>query len=427
LSFDAISPIDGRYRAEAEPLASFFSERAFTRRRVAVELDYLRLLSKSGVAPAGKVPKNVEVSMDEFKSAEEKTGHDVKAIEHLIRARLNEMGLRRLSPYVHLGLTSEDTNGLAFAMLINGAFGGVLVPAYSRLSQQLAKLAFREANTKMLARTHGRPAVPTTFGKEMAVFAIRLAERTSSLSRLRATAKFSGAVGTYASFNLLGRKDWPTTLRKFVEDHGVGFSEYSTQVSPAEGLSDMLHHVMNVNQLLVSLARDLWAYQTLDYLRFVRPGKVSSSTMPQKVNPVDVENAEGQAEVSNALLGLLAYRLEVTRMQRDLSDSVLRRMVGQGLAHSLVAASRLASAVSSMEVERTFMAGDLARHPEVMAESEQIRLRLAGDEAGYEKVRTSLREGNFVPSMGPGEYLGSAPDLARRCPGQVRRMLSPSS
>lgn len=426
MNYDAVSPIDGRYAEEAAPLGDYFSERALTRGRVRVELEYLRLLVRLGVAPRARVPA-MDPSMDEIKGLEKELGHDVKAVEVCIRGRLERSGPRSLAPFVHLGLTSEDTNSLAHAFLLGSALREVILPAYSSLAVKLALMARKEAPTLMMARTHGRPAVPTTFGKELSVFAVRVAERVGALGRLVPMAKFSGAVGTYASFELLGDRDWTRELAKFVKGFGVDPAPYSTQVVPGERLSDILHHVVNLNQLMVSLSRDLWTYQTLDYVHFLRPGKVSSSTMPQKENPVDVENAEGQAEISNALLNFLAYRLQLTRMQRDLSDSVIRRMTGQGLAHSLVAARRLGSSLGAMEVDRAAMKSDLSRHREVYAEREQILRRLGGDARGYEKVKEALEAGRLTSSGQGGEYIGSAVKLARSCPSVVEGLLNPSS
>lgn len=427
MSYDAISPIDGRYRGEAAPLQDYFSERALTDERVRVELAYLRLLVSLRVAPRVGVPE-ITPSMDGVKRLEGKLGHDVKAVEVYVRDALLRSGSKSLAPFVHLGLTSEDTNSLSQAVLLNAALKEVMVPAYSSLATRIARLAEREASTDMTARTHGRPAVPTKFGKEMAVFAVRIAERIASMRRLVPVAKFSGAVGTYASFDLLGDRDWALELAKFVKGFGVESVVYSTQVVPGERLSDILHHVININQLVVSLSRDLWLYQTLDYVHFLRPGKVSSSTMPQKVNPVDIENAEGQAEISNSLLALLAYRLQLTRMQRDLSDSVVRRMIGQGIAHSLVAAKRLAGSLSSMAVDREAMRSDLDKHPEVYAEREQILRRLAGDARGYESVKAALDEGRRLSLRKvSGDYSGEAARLARECPSVVRRLLRASS
>ncbi len=425
MSFDAISPIDGRYRDEAEPLSRYFSDRALTKERVKVELAYLRLLVSLGVAPRARVPR-VEPDLERIRRIEDRLGHDVKAVEVYLRETFVRTGSRKLAPFVHIGLTSEDTNSLAYASLLEGALRDVMLPAYASLAKDVAGIARAEASTVMAARTHGRPAVPTTFGKETSVFAVRLAERVAALRTLRPMAKFSGAVGTFASFKLLGRKDWPVELAKLVEGFGVDSAAYSTQVVPGERLSDILHHVITINQLMLSLSRDLWLYQTMGFVHFARPGKVSSSTMPQKVNPVDLENAEGQVEISNALLTLLAYKLQVTRLQRDLSDSVVRRMLGQALAHSLVAASRLRASLASMRVDRGEMAKDLRSHPEVYAEMEQITIRLRGDERGYEKVKSAIDRGAFR-ARPRGPYLGYAVTLAEACPAVVDSLLKPSS
>jgi adenylosuccinate lyase len=429
LSYDAISPIDGRYAAEARPLAAFFSEKALSEERLRVELAYLRLLVELGIAPKVEVP-TLGFSMARLKSIEERVGHDVKAVEIYIRESLEEKGLASLAPFVHLGLTSEDTNSVAFAKLLSSALAEAIIPAYRKLALQLADLAVRESRTRMLARTHGRPAVPTTFGKEMAVFAVRLAERTAKLGGLKPMAKVSGAAGTYASFRFVSERDWPGIFREFVSGMGVDYAVYTTQVAPGERLSDILHLVVNLNQLVVSLSRDLWLYQMLDYVRFERaPEKVSSSTMPQKVNPVDLENAEGQAEVSNAILNMTAYRLQVTRLQRDLSDSVIRRTVGQGLAHSFVSCNRLQRSLSAMVVDRSRMKRDLSQHSEVYAEALQIALRLRGDARGYEKVKSKVAEGERLRRGSKelaraGSYLGAAPDLAARCKKEVSGILS---
>ena len=422
MSSDAISPIDGRYRREAEPLSHYFSEKAFTYKRVEVELAYLRLLVSLGAAPRRKVPR-ITPSYEEIKDNEARTGHDVKAVELYLRGVLKRTKEGALAPYVHHGLTSEDINSTAFALSLKSALEKVMVPAYTKLAISISELAAREAHTAMSARTHGRPAVPTTFGREMSVFAFRLAERTAFLDGLTPMAKFSGAVGTYASFGLIKKADWPGILEGFVRGLGVEPAPYSTQVVPGERLSDILHAMGNINQLMASLSRDLWLYQTLGFLHFLRPGKVSSSTMPQKVNPVDLENAEGQAEVSNSLLLMQAYRLQQTRMQRDLSDSVIRRTVGQGLAHSLVASRRLLLSLRSMKVDRNSMRNDLANHPEVFAEREQILRRLAGDEFGYERVKSSLERGRFSAKAPVDTYLGYSAAQAKAAPVVVKDLL----
>src|SRR6185436_4823977 len=93
-----------------------------------------------------------------------------------------------------------------------------------------------------------------------------------------------------------------------------------------------------LNTVLIDLCRDMWGYISLGYFK-QRPvaGEVGSSTMPHKVNPIDFENSEANVGLSNALLEHLADKLQVSRLQRDLSDSSALRSVGAGIAHACIA------------------------------------------------------------------------------------------
>lgn len=422
-----ISPVDDRYYDEAKELSRYYSERALVEERIHLEVEYLWFLVSVGVAPNVRVPR-VALSYEKVKRLEASLGHDVKAVEVYVREMIRKSRTPNLAPFVHLGLTSEDINNLARGRMLLSALARVVIPSFERLARTLADLAAKESSTTMVARTHGQPALPTTFGKEMANFAVRLAERVAFLRSLPPTAKVSGAVGTFASFVLMRKSlDWRESLKRFVTSMGLEYIEYNSQVPPNERYSDIFHALIDLNLIMINLARDLWMYQALGYLRFARPGKVSSSTMPQKVNPLDLENAEGQAEISNALLQLIAYKPEVTRLQRDLSDSPVRRMTGQGLAHSIIAAKRLLNSLDTMVLERREMKDDLQNHKEVYAEAVQLLLRSAGDDQGYEKVRKAIQEGRFsIPrsfSRNIGQYLGLAPVLAKECRKEVERLL----
>src|SRR5699024_10425264 len=99
------------------------------------------------------------------------TNHDVKAVEYLLRDELPDPDA---VPWVHFGLTSEDVNNLARRLSIKPAVEEVLLPALDSIRESFEGLAGDSADTPMLARTHGQPATPTTFGKEMAVYVGRL-------------------------------------------------------------------------------------------------------------------------------------------------------------------------------------------------------------------------------------------------------------
>ncbi|MEM3804232.1 MAG: lyase family protein [Conexivisphaerales archaeon] len=257
---EAISPLDDRYFEEAKEVSRYLSESALIRARVRVEIEYIKLLMSIGIAPKVKLPK-FEISVEKVKEIEKKVRHDVKAVELYLREELLKAGVKGLMPFVHLGLTSEDVNSIAYGIMIKSFIDDILLPEYKKVDFALADLAYREAGSIMPARTHGKLAVPTTFGKEMSVFAMRIAERIGKLSKIRPLAKCSGAVGTYASFRLMKDADWMPLLRNFVRHFGLDFAPYTTQIAPYERLSDIMHYIININQVLISLARDLWTDQ----------------------------------------------------------------------------------------------------------------------------------------------------------------------
>ena len=185
---DAVSPLDGRYARYAEPLRAYGSEAALMRARTRVEVEYLLALADLDATPlelddgereaARAVYENFDADDARLVKRIETEGHcdypatnhDVKAVEYLLRERLPD----HAHPWIHFALTSEDVNNLAHRLLARGAVRVVLLPALEDVREALGMLAHDHADLPMLARTHGQPATPTTFGKEMAVYAGRL-------------------------------------------------------------------------------------------------------------------------------------------------------------------------------------------------------------------------------------------------------------
>src|SRR4026207_1942790 len=124
-----LSPLDGRYAEATAPLTDHFSEFAFLRDRVRVELDFLSALSKTSLTRplSSSESAQFEAIKSNFSTAdaelilehERKTRHDVKAIEYFIQNKLQGTSLEDLIPWIHFGLTSEDTNSMGQAISLN--------------------------------------------------------------------------------------------------------------------------------------------------------------------------------------------------------------------------------------------------------------------------------------------------------------------
>lgn len=420
---DALSPLDGRYRAATQPLRELLSEGGLIRERIRVEARWLLHLSASvpqlaGSSLSAAVRKRAEElareppagAASEVKRIEARINHDVKAVEYYIREQLATAGAAAATlELVHFGCTSEDVSNLSYALLL-GQARGVLLDALAQIARELASLARRYAETPMLARTHGQPASPTTLGKEIANVVARLARAERRLRAVEMLGKWNGAVGNFnAHVAALPSVDWPQLARRFVESLGLGYNAYTTQIEPHDWIGELCDAVAAANVILIDWCRDAWGYISLGYLRQrAVAGEVGSSTMPHKVNPIDFENAEGNLGVANALLRHFSEKLPVSRWQRDLTDSTVLRNVGVALGHTLVAWRASLRGLGRIEADPARIAADLDGAWEVLAEAYQTALRAVGVPEGYELLK-SLTRGRAVEPQALAALIDSLP------------------
>ncbi|HEX5838358.1 MAG TPA: adenylosuccinate lyase [Anaerolineales bacterium] len=443
----ALSPLDGRYAQAAAPLTEYFSEFAYLRDRVRVELDFLAALSSSGlVRPLSDSETSLLQSIqsnfstldaESIQSYERETRHDVKAIEYYLKNKLQETSLSDLLSWLHFGLTSEDVNSIAQAIALRDSRDRVLLPALDRLIARLREFAIRHRAVPMLARTHGQAAVPTTVGKEFAVYVARLRSAYGEMAAFRFEAKLTGAVGNFNALQAAAPQvDWISFSEKFVSGYDLSPNLFTTQILPYDNWIRYFDLVRLANSILIDLAQDIWRYISDGSLKqAVIAGEVGSSTMPQKVNPIDFENAEGNLGIANSLLIHYGQKLPVSRLQRDLSDSTVRRTFGTALGHSLVAWTSLQRGLTRIAPDEERLKAELNAHWEVVAEGAQTILRAVGKADAYETLKQQTRgrvlsEADFkswcetvevdeatrsrLKELSPESYLGLAIQLTDR-------------
>lgn len=447
----ALSPIDGRYAAKADPLREWLSEAAFMRHRVKVEVHWLIALARTGLPDMPKFSAQSEAALlalvDNFteadaariKEIEAVTNHDVKAVEYWMKERVQDNAeLVAASEFIHFACTSEDINNTSHGMMLKGARDSVLVPTLRRVHARLVELAHANAREPMLSRTHGQPASPTTLGKEMANVAARLARAIERIERVELLGKMNGAVGNYnAHLSAYPEFDWEAFSRDVIENRlGLAFNPYTIQIEPHDYMAELFDAVARANTILLDLDRDVWGYISLGYFKQkTKAGEIGSSTMPHKVNPIDFENSEGNLGLANALLRHLSEKLPVSRWQRDLTDSTVLRNIGVAFGYSLLAYEACLRGLGKLETNPERLAEDLDNCWEVLAEPVQTVMRRHGIANPYEQLkeltrgkgisREALRtfiEGLAIPdeakarllAMTPGSYIGQAVELAER-------------
>ncbi|MCS6818531.1 MAG: adenylosuccinate lyase [Chitinophagales bacterium] len=403
-SLTAISPIDGRYRNKVEIVGKYFSEYALMAYRIKVELLYLIALSKElpVLASLQKYEEALHSIHDSFnieealkiKEYENKTHHDVKAVEYFIKDKLESLGLKNYKEYVHFGLTSQDINNTAIPLALKDFLQQIFYPRLEELISYLGKLADEWRNIPMLARTHGQPASPTRLGKEILVYVERLEKQLDQLKLIPHAAKFGGATGNMnAHVVAFPAHDWKKFADHFVNEIlGLQRSIYTTQIEHYDFLAAQLDAIKRINTILIDLCRDMWLYISMDYfIQKINSDEVGSSAMPHKVNPIDFENAEGNSGVAIAFLEHLSSKLPISRLQRDLTDSTVLRNLGVPLAHTLLSLSSIMNGLRKLLLNKTKIDEDLEKNWSVVAEAIQTILRREGYPNPYEKLKAFTR------------------------------------
>ncbi len=408
-TFDAISPVDGRYRKSTEVLAPYFSEASLIRYRIKVEAAYFLALCKLPLPQLKNVPLQTikelqelaedqqHVDIKTIKDIEAVTNHDVKAVEYYIKQKY-EANLGAASEFIHFGLTSQDINNTAIPLSVKAAMEEVMLPSLNELRNLLAAHSDQWRMIPMLAHTHGQPASPTALGKEIAVFIKRLDAQLKLLPTIPWSAKFGGATGNFnAHYAAYPSTDWQKFGNTFVESLGLQRSEITTQIEHYDNLAALFDNLKRINTILIDFSRDIWTYISMNYFtQQVKKGEIGSSAMPHKVNPIDFENAEGNLGFANAIFEHLSSKLPVSRMQRDLTDSTVLRNTGVPFAHTLIAVKSLLKGLNKIKVNEIAIQQDLDNNWAVIAEAIQTILRRENYPNPYEALKDLTRTGEKI-------------------------------
>ncbi len=406
-SLNAISPVDGRYLNKTRALSQYFSEFALTYYRLMVEIRWLESLAANDTIH--DVPhlndqsrvflNNLLKNFDEnealkIKAYEQQTNHDVKAVEYYLKEKLEQSEtLNKISSFIHFACTSEDINNLAYALMMKEALAQVIQPTLAEIIGGITLLGKQHGDAAMLSRTHGQPATPTTLGKELINFVARLKRPLQQLVEVLISAKFNGAVGNYnAHVVAYPDVDWRKHCSGFVTGLGLSFNAYTTQIEPHDGIAEVSHLMIRINNILLDYTRDVWSYISIGYFKQKTVAEeVGSSTMPHKVNPIDFENAEGNLGLSSALFDHFANKLTTSRLQRDLSDSTVLRNLGVAFAYALIAYQSIAKGNEKLQINRQALKQDLNANWEVLTEAIQTVMRRHRVPKAYEQMRDLTR------------------------------------
>jgi adenylosuccinate lyase len=417
MSITSVSPIDGRYESITSSLSPYFSEFALIRNRVRVEIEYFIALSQNptfGIEIGNdeiNFLSNLVTNFDEsdalsIKETEKTTNHDVKAVEYWIKDKIKGTEVEKYAEFVHFALTSEDINNISFTICYKECVTNSVLPYLNKLLSKLTATANKNAGQPMLSLTHGQSATPTTFGKEIGVFVLRLQRQIKILENIKFSAKFGGATGTWSAHKIAYPDfEWINFAKSFVESFDLEFCPLTTQIVSADSLCESYDSIKRINNILVDLCQDVWMYVQRGILsQKKKEGEIGSSAMPHKINPINFENAEGNLQFANSIFNELSRQLPVSRMQRDLTGSTVIRNQGVPIAHSIIAYSNLLKGLDRIDVNIVKMTAELESHPEVLAEAIQTYLRSVNYPNAYEVLK-DLTRGSEITLAGICEFV----------------------
>jgi adenylosuccinate lyase len=416
----AISPVDGRYRNTTQNLSKYFSEYALIKYRVHVEIEYFIALCEAEISGLQDFDKSNytrlraiheqfnEEHAQEIKDTEKITNHDVKAVEYFIKKRFDELGLQDYKEFIHFGLTSQDINNTAIPFTVKLALNEVYYPQIAELIAKIKELAAEWKNIPLLAHTHGQPASPTKLGKEFMVFAERLEVQLNNLKSIPNSAKFGGATGNFNAHHIAyPQTDWVTFSNNFVNEIlGLSRAQYTTQIEHYDQFAAQCDALKRINNILIDMDRDIWAYISKNYFKQkIKEGEVGSSAMPHKVNPIDFENAEGNAGIANALFEFFAAKLPISRLQRDLTDSTVLRNIGVPMAHTSIAIASTLKGLNKLLLNEDAINADLENNWAVVAEAIQTVLRREAYPNPYEALKDLTRTNERITALTMANFI----------------------
>lgn len=443
-----ISPIDGRYKELTKEVGEYFSEYNLIKNRVIVEIEWLKKiisLKEFDIKISEKEIKKLQKISDEFniedaqrvKEIEQTTKHDVKAVEYFIGEKFIKNKLQKYKQFIHFSCTSEDINNISYGIMEKELLEKIFIPNVSRLIATLEEKTMKYANIPMLSHTHGQNATPTTIGKEFAVFSYRMNKILEKIKKERISGKFNGTVGNFnAHVVAYPNIDWVKVAQEFVESFGLEYNMYTTQIESHDNISIVFSEIKLLNNIILDFNNDMWMYISRNYFKQKSiPGEIGSSVMPHKINPINFENSMANIKMANGVIDIFLNNLQISRMQRDLSDSSLQRNIGMVFSFCLIAIKQTIIGINKVVVNEEKLRDELQNTAEILAEAVQTILRKNGYENAYETLKEMTRGKNtsleyirnFVRklkidekdkerllNLTPEKYIGLAEKLAKK-------------
>ena len=260
--------------------------------RTAKYLDVERALAKVqgalGIIPqeaADEIVKHCDVARIDWvklKAKTEQIGYPIIAVVNQINAACRD----KLGEYCHWGATTQDITDTATVLQIREGLA-LVEQDLTEISASLASLASKYRDTPIIGRSNLQQATPITFGYKMASILAGIERHRERLAQLKPrvlVGEFGGASGTLSSLET-GAMETQAGLMK---ELGLGQPLISWH-TVRDNIAEVGAFLGLVGGSLGKIAMDvklMMQTEVAEVFEPFAPGRGSSSTMPQKRNPI---------------------------------------------------------------------------------------------------------------------------------------------
>lgn len=218
--------------------------------------------------------------------------------------------------YIHWGATTQDIMDTAMALQVKEAVA-IFESRLTALANALTSLATSHRDTLMAGRTHGQQALPITFGFKVAVWLAEVQRHRERLAECKPrvlVGQFAGAVGTLASVAEHGLQIQQDMMARL----GLGAPLIAWHTA-RDGFAEFASLLGMMAATCAKIANEVILLQMTEIAEVEEPfneGKVGSSTMPHKRNPMLCEAIAGLARL---VMGRVPAALEcmIQEHERD--------------------------------------------------------------------------------------------------------------
>ncbi|WP_142846677.1 adenylosuccinate lyase family protein [Telmatospirillum sp. J64-1] len=390
MEFGILSATESYRQARA-----MFSEQTTVAAHLRFEAALARAEARAGVIPqdaAERIEAACRLDLIDLDLLRKEAGIVGYPIVPLVRQLARLSG--EAGGWVHWGATTQDVMDSGLMLQARDGLDLVLERLES-VCANLRDLVLRHRDTVMVGRSKIQHAAPITFGYKAAVWLSQIERSRDKLAHLRRHGlmlQFGGAVGTLAALGESGLK----VRSLLAEELGLTEPPITWHVA-RDALSDLVYALAMVNGSLAKMGIDvalMMATETDEVREPFVPGRGTSSTMPQKRNPVLSEALISSAKASREGVSLMLDAMVQDHERASMIAHLELRAVAQGVMLAAGAADIAAMLTGGLEVnvEKMRTNFDVTKGL-VMAEAAMMGLaREVGRDKAHELVHHACHE-----------------------------------